>query len=390
MLLFDVRRSAARVIRRVGLVSVCCVLMAGVADPASAAELVVAQVAPMQDPNSIGYQLRSGITVYFDQVNARGGVHGARIRLASKHRGTKAAEAVAKTREVLEEEAPIALIGYMGTGPMEALLKSRVLDEAGIPLVGIRSGATALHQPERTRWLFHTRANYASEVRKILRHADTIGARRMAVYYEESAFGKEALSLVEKAAATTGVALVAKVGHKPEGYSAQEAAQSVVGSGANAVLVAGSSEATADFYRAYKALGGPGLVVALSTADGALMVKRIGAEAARGLGIAHVVPDPASRASPLARELQALEHTGVVRAEQLNQGFAEGYVAAKVLVEALRRAGPQPSRARVRQALESLSAFDVGGFTVGFSATRRSGSDYVDIAILSRDGKMLR
>ncbi|MCM5680178.1 ABC transporter substrate-binding protein [Schlegelella sp. S2-27] len=390
MLLFVVRMGGARVQRRLVAMWTCAALLAGSAVPASAAELVVGQVAPMEDPASIGHQLRTGVEVYFEQVNRKGGVHGARLRLAARHRGTRAEEAVAKTRELLSEENPIALIGFMGTGPMEALLNAKVLDEAAIALVGARTGATVLHRPDRSRWLFHTRANYAGEVGKILRHADTIGARRMAVYYEETAFGAEALALVEKALPATSVALVEKVSYKPDEQLSEEAAQRVIRSGANAVLVAASSEAAADFYQAYKAGGGPGLVVALSTADGALMVRRIGAEAARGLGIAHVTPDPASRTLPLSRELQALERAGAVRPGQLNQGFAEGYVAAKVLVEALRRAGPQPTRARVRQALEGLSSFDVGGFTISYSATRRSGSDYVDIAILSRDGKMLR
>nr|WP_259371971.1 ABC transporter substrate-binding protein [Caldimonas mangrovi] len=389
-MLFVVRMGGARVQRRLVAMWTCAALLAGSAVPASAAELVVGQVAPMEDPASIGHQLRTGVEVYFEQVNRKGGVHGARLRLAARHRGTRAEEAVAKTRELLSEENPIALIGFMGTGPMEALLNAKVLDEAAIALVGARTGATVLHRPDRSRWLFHTRANYAGEVGKILRHADTIGARRMAVYYEETAFGAEALALVEKALPATSVALVEKVSYKPDEQLSEEAAQRVIRSGANAVLVAASSEAAADFYQAYKAGGGPGLVVALSTADGALMVRRIGAEAARGLGIAHVTPDPASRTLPLSRELQALERAGAVRPGQLNQGFAEGYVAAKVLVEALRRAGPQPTRARVRQALEGLSSFDVGGFTISYSATRRSGSDYVDIAILSRDGKMLR
>lgn len=361
------------------------------ATSAAAAEIVVGQVAPIDSPVSMGSQLRRGIQVYFNQVNRRGGVHGAPLKLVAKHRDVRnTAEVISKTRELLDAQAPVALIGYMGTGPMEALVKSRLLDEAGIPLVGIRTGAMALHQPERSTWLFHTRANYAAEVNKILQHAATIGASRLAVYHESSAFGAEALGLVEQAAVSHKVSLVARIEHKPEGRSAADDARRAVESNANAILVAGASEAAADFYKAYRAAGGSGLVVTLSTADGALMVKRIGSDAARGLGIAHVVPDPASRSLPLSRELLALEQAGQVDGMPLNQGFVEGYIAAKVLVEALRRAGPQPTRARVRQALESMAAFDVGGVAIGYSRTRRSGSDYVDIAILSRGGKMLR
>ena len=368
-----------------------CAVWLALATSAGAAEIVVGQVAPIDNPTSIGPQLREGIEAYFNQVNRRGGVHGAQLKLVSMHRDVRATdEVVRRTRELLETTAPVALIGYMGTGPMVALVKSRVLDDAGIPLVGIRTGAMALHRPELNAWLFHTRANYAAEVNKILQHAATIGSSRMAIYYEQSAFGSEALGLVEKAAITHRIDLVARIAHLPGGASAAEDARRAVASNANSILIAGASEAAALFYRAYRTGGGSGLVVTLSTADGALMVKHIGSEAARGLGIAHVVPDPASRSLPLSRELLELARSGQLEGKSLNQGFAEGYIAAKVLVEALRRAGPQPTRARVRQALESMAAFDVGGVTIGYSRTRRSGSDFVDIAILSRNGKMLR
>lgn len=384
---------SARIARLVGLArrSAACAVLLALATSAAAADVVVGQVAPIDSPTSIGPQLRRGIQAYFNQLNRRGGVHGAQLKLVSKHRDVRATgEVISKTRELLAESAPVALIGYMGTGPMEALAKARVLDEAGIPLVGIRTGAMSLHDPQRSAWLFHTRANYAAEVNKILQHAATIGASKLAVYYEDSAFGSEALGLVEKAAVAHKVNLVARIAHKPAGTTAEDDARRAVESNANSILVAGASEAAAYFYRAYRAKGGSALVVTLSTADGALMVKHIGSEAARGLGIAHVVPDPASRSLPLSRELLELERAGQVDGMPLNQGFVEGYVAAKVLVEALRRAGPQPTRAKVRQALESMTAFDVGGFAIGYSRTRRSGSDYVDIAILSRDGKMLR
>lgn len=356
----------------------------------AAAELVVGQVAPLDDPASTGNQLRQGVALCFDAINRKGGVHGATLRLVSRHRELKVEDIVPKTRALIDEAAPVALIGFLGTGPMEALLKSGVLQSSGIAVVGIRTGASNLREAKGSEWLFHTRASYATEVTRTLAHMSTIGATRLGLYFEDSSFGAEARTLVERQAAARGVALLQAQSHPNRSADPAAAVAAFMKAGVNAVLVAGNSEAAADFYKAYRAQRGAAFVVALSAADGAQVAKRIGEATAQGLAIVQVAPDPASSAMPLSRELHSLARQAGRDAPALNQGVAEGCIAAKALAEALRRAGPAPSRARVRQALEGMSAYDTGGITIGFSPGNHSGSGYVDIAILNGRGRMLR
>lgn len=357
---------------------------------AAGAELAVGQVVPLDEPGSVGNQLRLGIELCFEARNRRGGVHGARLRLHSRHRSQRSDDIVAKTRALLDEVSPVALVGFMGTGPMEALLRSGLLQARQVPVVGVRSGATVLRRGPGSEWLFHTRAGYDAEVARVLRHMTTIGTQRLGLYHEDSAFGAEVRTLVGQQAPGLGVQVVSLQPHPPRGADPRAAVAAFRQAGANAVLIGGTSDAAADFQQAWRAQGGGGLVAALSVAEGAQVLKRIGAEVAQGLAIVHVAPDPASTALALSRELQAVARERGRPSADLTQAVAEGYVAARTLVEGLLRAGPGLGPVRLRAALEGLALLDLGGVSIGFGPQARQGGAYVDIAILDRRGRMLR
>ncbi len=357
---------------------------------AAAADLVVGQVAPLDEAGSPGNQLRQGIALCFEAQNRRGGVHGARLKLVSRHRDRQPEDIVPRTRALIAEVAPVALIGFLGTGPMEALLRSGVLQANGLPVVGIRTGASALREAPASDWLFHTRAGYAAEVAKVLAHMATIGTTRLGLYFEDSAFGSEVRTLVQRQVGPHGVQLLALQAHPTRQADPAAAVASFQRAGVNAVLVAGASEAAADFYRAYRQRGGAGLVVGLSTVEGAQVVQRIGPVVAKGFALVLVAPDPVAGSLPLARDLQAMARQAGAGAPPLTAGLAEGCIAARTLAEALRRAGPAPTPARVRQALEAMNGFDVGGVTIGFTPRDHQGGTYVDIAIIDGRGRLLR
>lgn len=358
---------------------------------ANAQELVIGQVATLDNPRSaVGAQLRRGALLYFGAVNRAGGVHGKTLTLVSKNRSESEPEdAIRKTRELLAEAKPIALLNLMGTGAMESLVKERLLESEGVPVVGIRTGATSLHQPVHP-WLFHTRANYRAEVRKIVRHFATISATRIALVHESSPFGNEIQRLAEEEMRSLGLSFVARSAVDTVKPDYGVAVAPLAGGKTDSVLVAMNSNATADFYKALRSRGVSAHVIALSIADGTQVIKRIGAKDAHGLGIAQVTPDPTSRVTGLSRDYQAVVKAANAPESDLNQASFEGFIAAKVLVEALKRAGPDPTRARLRQALEGIALLDLGGVAIKFSGASHSGSEFVDIAILSREGKMLR
>ena len=354
-------------------------------------ELTLGQVVPIDDPNPVGRQLQQGVRLCMDEINQQGGIHGARLRLESRHRGLEAKDSVQRTRALLVEQRPnalVALVALMGTGPTEALLQARVLAEAGVPVVGVRSGATSLRQGEGTEWLFHTRAGYAAEVARVFEHWRTVGIRRVALYAEDSRFGAELRALFDEHAAQSGLKVAATATHPLRGTDASRAVAVFRQAGPEAVLVAATTDAAAEFYRAYRAAGGAAHVVAVSTVDGAQVVQRIGA-AARGLAIVQVMPDPASPSLPFTRELQALVRRAGAKAPPLTHGLAEGCLAVRAGAEGLRRAGPNPDGARLKRALESVTELDVGGVRLGF-APGRSFASFVDIAMIDAAGRLRR
>jgi branched-chain amino acid transport system substrate-binding protein len=357
---------------------------------AASKEILVGQVAPILDPLVAGYQMKSGVELYFDVVNRAGGIRSATLRLVAKDRSVVVSDAVPKTRELIEQYQPIALIALQGTAPMDALVKEGVLDKAELPVVGIRTGATSLHQPVNP-WLFHTRANYAIEAGKIVNHLKTIGFKKIGIFHENTAFGKEAIRHTEEAMKKVGIKPVAVASYEINTNEVKPALNTLRAASPDAIIAASSSSAAAELYKGLNHNGSQRVqLVAFSTVDAATVVKLIGRIDARGLGIAQVVPDPANRRTALVREF--LDNVRKYRDPnfELTAGALEGYIAAKVLVEGLRQAGPNPTPAKLRQSLERLGSFDAGGLPISFSPKNHSGSTYVNIGILASDGKMMQ
>ena len=223
----------------------------------------------------------------------------------------------------------------------------------------------------------------------MLRHFKTLGAERVALVHEASAFGQEVQrhAEAERPGREGFVTRHALDLAKPDFVAVVDA---IARTSAQAVLLGTPSPLTADFYQALRGRGQSAHVIALSTTDATQIVKRIGAARAHGLGLAQVTPDPTTSAVPVSREFQRALRAAQAPADDWNQAGLEGWIAARVLVEGLRRAGPQPTRAGLKQALEQLSAFDVGGYVIELSRASHSGSRFVDIAILDRAGRLLR
>lgn len=358
--------------------------------PARAADIVVGQVGPFSGPlTPTGTHLRAGAQLYFDAINAAGGIHGSKIRLVSKDDGYKAAETVRQTREVLGDAQPLALFGMVGTGNVQAVLKERILEEAGIPLVCLRTGASTVVNSGNP-WIFMTRASYAEEIDKIVQQYETIGYRRFAVFYQDDPFGLDGLASAEAAIRKAGSELVAKAGYKKNTTDVAAAVKAINDAAPQAVIMVSNTAASAEFVKESRAVNNLAQFVALSVTDGPQVVEHIGKEKAKGLALTQVVPDPNSRSIPLIREIQQNFAKFKPADVSLNHTFIEGYLGAKILVEGLRRAGPNPTRKKLRDALEQISDYDVGGQYVGFSASNHVGAHYVDITILNKEGKLLR
>ena len=362
---------------------------AGLARPAMADEIVIGQVAPLSGVlASTGAQMVLGGKIYFDWVNAQGGVHGATIRQTVVDDGYKVPDTVRLTRELLAKPEVVALYGFAGTANITQLLADGVLDQGGAALVAPYTGGESLRSPFNP-WIFHVRAGYVDETEHMVQQLTTLGMKRVAVMYQDDGFGKAGLAGVEAALNKRQLKLVASAGYERNTDKVDDAVQAIKASDAQAVIMIAVNKPAAAFIQRYREQGGGAQLYNISVVDPTELVKLAGLKNAHGLGISQVVPYPYRPSLSVVREYQALLKKYAPAAE-VNYTSFEQFLGAKVLVEALRRAGPAPTRAKVVKALESLQSYDLGGITLGYSATNRVGSRFVEVTVIGANGRLMK
>ncbi len=352
-------------------------------------DVTVVQIAPLTGVlASTGEQMVLGGKIYFDWVNSQGGVHGAKIKHTVVDDGYKVDETVRLTREALVNPEVIALFGFAGTANISKLLSDGVLDVGGAPLVAPYTGGEALRSPFNP-FIFHVRAGYVDETEHMVHQAATLGMTRIAVMYQNDAFGKAGLAGVEAAVAKRKMKLVGTASYERNTDEVQEAVQKIKATDPQAIIMISVNRSTAAFAKQYRAAGGGGQLYNISVVDPAELVKLAGLKAVHGLGISQVVPFPFGAGKPVVREYQSLmkKYGGGVA---FSYTSFEEFLGAKVLVEGLRRAGPAPTRAKLVKALESIENFDLGGTSVTYSSNNRIGSRFVEVTVIGTSGKLLR
>lgn len=374
------------VLAGIGSVALCLGMVLG---QVAAAEVVVGQVAPLSGVlGSTGQQMVAGAKLYFDSVNAAGGVHGAKIRHVVLDDGYKLEQTVAQTELLLQRDKPLALIGFTGGANIGELLKRRILENAGIALVAPYTGSDNLRAPE-VRNIFHIRAGYGDEARYIVEMLTTLGMDKIAVFYQNDRFGEVGLAGVEKALEVRKLKPFATASYERNTAEVGPAVAKMLKAEPSAIVMVSLNKSTAAFARQYRQAGGTAQLFNLSPVDAAELVELGGIENLHGLGIAQIVPYPFSATLPIIREYQrALKQFGGADAAPSYAGFEE-FIGAKVLVEALRRAGPNPGREQVMAALEGMERFDTGGFSIGFGKNRRIGSRFVDLSVIGLNGRLM-
>lgn len=362
-----------------------CVLAAGMLGAGTApAQILIGQTAGFTGPVADGVkETTEGARLYLNAVNARGGVLGQKIELVSLDDRFDPALTVENARKLIEERQVVALFLSRGTPNTEALLP--LLDQHGIALVGPSTGAMSLHRPVR-RHVFNVRAPYQREAEKAVAYLASLGVGRLAIVQTDDSFGADVMAGVQKglqAAQLTPVAHEKFDRAKPD-FSA--IAPRIAQAQPQAVIMIASSAATVLGYNALRAAGSGAQVVTFSHNASTGFVKSLGSNA-RGVIVTQVFPNERATNLPMVREAQELAKA---QQQEISPAMLEGFAAAKVLVEGLRRAGPRPSRDKIQTALEGLQKFDLGGLEVSYGPDDHSGLDYTDLSIIGTDGKFRR
>jgi branched-chain amino acid transport system substrate-binding protein len=323
-----------------------------------------------------------GAKLYIDAVNARGGIGGESIELVTLDDTFDPKLAAANARTLIEEHKVVAMFMSRGTPHTEAIVPT--LEQHGVPLIGPSTGAMVLHTPVR-RFVFNVRATYQREAEKAVSHLASIGIRHIAILHVDDSFGLDGLEGAQRglAHAQLSAALIAKFDRNAPDFAA--IAQSLAKTSAQAVMIIGTGPAVAAGIRAIKASGNKPQFVTLSNNASGGFIQLLGPDAA-GVIVSQVLPK--SLNVPLVREATRLAKTRNI--DDPSPAMLEGFASAKVLVEALRRAGSRPTRERIQAALEGMHKFDLGGMEISYSPSNHTGLDFADLAIIGPTGKFRR
>lgn len=332
----------------------------------------------------IGLDATKAANAYFDYINAQGGVNGRRIRLITLDDQYNTDKGVANAKQLIEKEKVFALFNMAGTPTNKALLP--LIAEVGIPSIGPYTGSEVVRAP-LNRLVFNIRASYADETEKIVEHLDVRGIKKVAVVYQSNAFGKEGLAGVEQALAKHQQKIHSSAPIESDASDAAKAAGTLAASAPQAVVLITTGKSSVEFIKAYNKLASGMQYFTLSVMGTQASVTALGKEGI-GVVVSQVAPFPFSATSGIVREYQQIMTKMGIK----NWSFAsmEGFISAKVTVEGLRRAGRDLTRERFTNALESLGKFDLDGYLIQFGKTNHLGSHYVELTVISRDGRFLR
>ena len=330
-------------------------------------------------------EMNEGAQAYIAAVNKQGGVNGRKIEIRTLDDQYLPEKALVNARTLIEKDKVFALFQSRGTPHTIAILPE--LAVAKVPLIAPSTGAEGLHTPVN-RWVFNVRAKYQDEVVKAIEHFSTLGFKNIGLltYEKDDPLGLDGLNGFNKGMAEyklkpAFIEIFPRI--KPK---VNEVALKLVKSNPDALVIVSSGSNTVDVIKAIRAQGGKMQIMTLSNNSSQDFIKDLGPDAA-GLILSQVTPPPNLSSNGLGKEFQvAAKVTGAT----VSYAGMEGYLSAKVLVEGLRRAGRNLTRESFMRGLESMQRVDMGGLSVTYSDKDHTGSNFVELTLIGRDGRYVR
>ncbi|MBU4519846.1 MAG: ABC transporter substrate-binding protein [Gammaproteobacteria bacterium] len=346
--------------------------------------IVLGQSAPFSGAAvQLGLQFNLGAQLHFDALNARGGINGRRIEIARLDDGYEPERCAANTRQFIQDGV-FALFGYIGTPT--SLVALPLATEARIPFFAPFTGAQALREPFN-RYAIHVRASYFDETAAIVRQTTSVGIKKIAVFYQNDAYGKAGLEGVTRALKALDLEPVAVGTVERNATDVSQALKDILAAKPEAIVQISAYKSCASFIRLARRQGFSGNFYNVSFVGTQALLDELGAEA-RGVVVSQVMPFPYSATQAISGEyLAALkDKRGVVP----NYSGIEGFVAAKVFAEGVRRAGRNLTREGFIAAVQGMQNLQLGGFTVDFGPKKHTGSRFVELTMLTEDGRVRR
>jgi ABC-type branched-subunit amino acid transport system substrate-binding protein len=347
-------------------------------------EILIGQFAAFSGPSAqLGQRLQVGIQAYFNAVNAQGGVNGHTLRLVTRDDGYEPDKAAAAVKALIKEDKVFALIGAVGTPT--GLAAMPIFTEEKVPMIGMFTGAQGLREPFN-RYVFHVRASYFDETERIVQHLTTLGVTKMAVFYQNDAYGKAGLEGVTRALTKRQLKPAATATFERNTVDVGAALTTILAAQPEAIVQIGAYKACAVFIRDARQKGYGGQFFNVSFVGAKALADELG-PAGMGVVISQVVPFPYTPSALVVREYQ--QRMTEAGQKEFDFSSMEGFLTAKVLVEGLRRVNKPLTRDALMAALESMKDVNLGGFTITFGPKDHEGSRYTDLTIIGRDGRFV-
>jgi ABC-type branched-subunit amino acid transport system substrate-binding protein len=367
------------------LVTFCLISLSGITSAATSVgvtdtTIVIGQSAAFSGPAAkLGESMREGGLAYFDEVNRQGGVHGRKIELISLDDGYEPDRAIANTQKLIGEHKVFALFGYVGTPTSYAVIP--IITNARIPFFGPFTGAEGLRNPVN-KYIFNVRASYYDETEQLVDWLVSSQRKtRIAIFYQDDAYGKAGLDGVMRAMNKRKLKLVASGTVTRNTVDVDDAVKTIKNANPDAVIMISAYKSCAAFIKQANVSGHQTWFLNVSFVGSEALASELGTDG-HGVIISQVVPYPNDPSFSVAMEFSRLlkRYSPNSKASFNN---LEGYIAAKAFVEGLRRAGKDLTREKFIAALESFREVDVGKFHVTFTPENHSGSNLVTLTVIT-------
>lgn len=347
--------------------------------------LTLGQSTALSGPvGDLGQEVLKGAKVYFDAVNAQGGIHGRLIKLVSKDDAYDPKKTLENVAGFIEGNATFALFSPFGTANNEALIP--VAQKAGMPVLTPYTGAPSIRGAS-SQGVFNIRASYADEIDRLVNHLSTVGIRRIAIAYQNNGFGKEVLTAANDSLERRKLKALVTVSVETNASDAAAATDQLVASEPEAVILALAGKPTIEVIKGIAQRRRGMQMYALSVLATPANLKALGPDGT-GVTISQVVPFPNQSQMPLVREYQqAMTRAGHTDFSHLS---LEGYIDAKLVTEGLRRAGRALTQAGLVNAMDGMRNYNLGGMEVSFGKGATSGSRFVELTMINGQGKLIK
>ncbi|HYD59649.1 MAG TPA: ABC transporter substrate-binding protein [Noviherbaspirillum sp.] len=332
-----------------------------------------------------GKENMQGALAYFAWLNSQGGIHGRHVELRTYDDRRDPVQTLANTERLLNEDGAVALFGYRSTPTVEKVLP--LLQKEKVALVAPFSGAQSLHQPFNP-YVFHLRASYQDEAEKMAESLATLQITKVAILYQDDAFGRDGLEGFRRSLDARRLAPLATATYDRKKLDVAPAVAAITAVRPQAVMMACTPSACADFIKQMRQRGEQPQFLMLSNVNSEEFFRSLG-ETGRGIGVMQVMPYPKDVGAAAVREFQRVLKE-MRNPPPASYAALEGFIAAKLLGEGLRRAGPAPTREKLLRALEQMQDVDLGGVRVGYAPMDRRGSRFVELTIIGKNGVIWR